>query len=120
MATKTWVGNQNYLTQNAADSRYISISFFARLFQAKNGSANVNPNDTTSTIDSIKALFGFWTDQYISALGQNSGGGGGGVSLNEPLSSINTSNMIGPNCRAERHDYRLGQCRIEMEIRCSG
>ena len=96
MATKTWVGNQNYLTQNAADSRYISISFFSRLFQAKNGNTNVNPNDTTSTIDSIKALFGFWTDQYISALGQNSGGGGGGVSLNEPLSSINTSNMIAP------------------------
>ena len=95
-ATQTWVGQQGFLTQNAADSRYISISFFARLFQAKNGSANVNPNDTTSTIDSIKALFGFWTDQYISALGQNSGGGGGGVSLNEPLSSINTSNMIAP------------------------
>lgn len=95
-ATQTWVGQQGFLTQTAADSRYISISFFARLFQAKNGSANVNPNDTTSTIDSIKALFGFWTDQYISALGQNSGGGGGGVSLNEPLSSINTSNMIAP------------------------
>ena len=96
MATKTWVGNQNYLTQNAADSRYVSIAFFGRLFQAKNGNTNVNPNDTTSTIDSIKAMFGFWTDQYISALGQNSGGGGGGVSLNEPLSSINTSNMIAP------------------------
>ena len=95
-ATQTWVGQQGFLTQTAADSRYISISFFARLFQAKNGSANVNPNDTTSAIDSIKALFGFWTDQYISALGQNSGGGGGGVSLNEPLSSINTSNMIAP------------------------
>ena len=95
-ATQTWVGQQGFLTQNAADSRYVSIAFFGRLFQAKNGNTNVNPNDTTSTIDSIKALFGFWTDQYISALGQNSGGGGGGVSLNEPLSSINTSNMIAP------------------------
>ena len=93
MATKTWVGNQNYLTQNDADSRYISISFFARLFQAKNGSANVNPNDTTSTIDSIKALFGFWTDQYISAIGQNSsGGGGGGSSTLAGLNDVNLSN----------------------------
>ena len=25
-------------------------------------------------------MFGFWTDQYLSALGQNSGGGGGGGS----------------------------------------
>jgi hypothetical protein len=96
MATKTWVNQQSFLTQTAADNRYISIAFFARLFQAKNGNTNVNPNDTTTTIDSIKAMFGFWTDQYLSALGQNSGGGGGGVSLNEPLSSINTSNMIAP------------------------
>lgn len=92
-ATQTWVGQQGFLTQNAADSRYISISFFARLFQAKNGSANVNPNDTTSTIDSIKAMFGFWTDQYISALGQNSGGGGGGSSTLAGLNDVNLGTL---------------------------
>ena len=79
MATKTWTSS-NYLSKADAANTYLSIAFFSRLFQAKNGNTNVNPNDTTSTIDSIKAMFGFWTDQYLSALGQNSGGGGGGGS----------------------------------------
>ena len=93
MATETWVGqqgyatqtwvNDNYLTQTAASSTYLSIAFFNRLFQAYEGTGSsatrVNPNDTTSTIDNVKAMFGFWTEQYISALGQGTGGGGGGV-----------------------------------------
>jgi hypothetical protein len=37
---------------------------------------------------------GFYTDSFVSALGLNSGGGG--VSLNEPLSSINASSMAAP------------------------
>ncbi len=90
MATKTWVG-QNY----------ISIAFFSRLFQAKNGSTNVNPNDTSSTIDNIKAMFGFWTDQYLSALGQNSGGGGGGLTLNEPLYGINNASLGSPSAAGQ-------------------
>lgn len=60
------------------DDNYISKAFFTKLFQAYNGSTLVEPNDTESTINNIKAMFGFWTEQYISALGQNSGGGGGG------------------------------------------
>lgn len=92
-ATQTWVGQQGFLTQNDADSRYVSIAFFGRLFQAKNGNTNVNPNDTTSTIDSIKAMFGFWTDQYISALGQNSGGGGGGSSTLAGLNDVNLGTL---------------------------
>ena len=82
MATETWVTN-NFLTQTAASSTYLSIAFFNRLFQAYAGTGSsairVNPNDTTSTIDNIKAMFGFWTEQYLSALGQGTGGGGGGV-----------------------------------------
>lgn len=66
VATQEWVG-QNYL----------SIAFFNRLFQTYNGTTRVNANDTTSTIDNIKAMFGFWTEQYISALGKNTSGGGG-------------------------------------------
>ena len=67
-----------YARQEWVDNNYISIEFFGRLFQAYNGNTTVNPNDTTTTIDNIKAMFGFWTEQYISALGQGSGGGGGG------------------------------------------
>ena len=86
VATQEWVSNN-----------YISINFFSRLFRAYNGNTLVNANDTTSTIDNIKAMFGFWTEQYISALGQNSGGGGGGgIVLAEPLQSINSAGLGTP------------------------
>ena len=75
LATQMWV-NQNYL----------SIEFFSSLFKAYapaettgDPDVEVTPNGgDTSTITNIKAMFGFWTEQYISALGQGSGGGGGG------------------------------------------
>lgn len=70
VATQAWV-NENYL----------SIEFFSKLFKAYDSAATPNevlPNDTASTITNIKAMFGFWTEQYISALGQNASGGGGG------------------------------------------
>ena len=80
-----------YLSKTDAANTYLSIAFFSRLFQAYNGSTAVNPNDTTSTIDSIKAMFGFWTEQYISALGQGSGGGGGGASALGDLVDVTIS-----------------------------
>ena len=71
-----------YATETWVDENYLSIEFFSKLFKAYN-SANpaveIKPNDTQSTITNIKAMFGFWTEQYLSALGQNAGGGGGGV-----------------------------------------
>ena len=79
------VQGSNVATQSWVNQNYISIAFFARLFQAYNGSTAINPNDTTSTIDNIKAMFGFWTERYISALGQNSSGSSGASSLSELL-----------------------------------
>ena len=71
--TKAWV-NQNY----------VSIEFFNRLFETYDSATptptQVLPNDLESTITNIKAKFGFWTEQFISALGQGTGGGGGGAS----------------------------------------
>lgn len=48
---------------------------------------------TTREITSIEAKVGLWTDYFLSALGLNSGGGGGGTSLNEPLASINNAGL---------------------------
>ena len=71
-----------YATQVWVNENYLSIEFFSKLFKAYDSAATPNeikPNDTQSTITNIKAMFGFWTQQYISALGQNPGGGGGGT-----------------------------------------
>ena len=90
MATQSWV-----------DENYLSIEFFSSLFKAYD-SATPTPNEIKpnagdpTTITNIKAMFGFWTEQYLSALGQNSGGGGGGTVLTEPLSSINTAGLGAP------------------------
>lgn len=69
---------------------FLTIAFFNRLFQAHNGNADVNANDISSTIDSIEAMFGFWTEQYISALGQSSGGSGGVGDVTWELLADNT------------------------------
>ena len=71
-----------YATQDWVGENYISIEFFSRLFQAhgtNNGQqTDIAPNDMDSTITSIEAMFGFWTDYYLSALGN---GGGLGSTL---------------------------------------
>lgn len=64
-----------YATQSWVDENYLSIEFFSKLFKAYNGSTEVQPNNAEATVDNIKAMFGFWTEQYVSALGKNSGGG---------------------------------------------
>ena len=69
-----------YATESWVNENYLSIEFFNSLFKAYDSASTPNeivPNggDTTA-ITNIKAMFGFWTEQYLSALGQNSGGGG--------------------------------------------
>lgn len=69
----------SYATQQWVGQNYVSIAFFNRLFAAYDSSnVIINPNDTTTAVDNIKALVGLWTQQYLSALGQGSDGGGGG------------------------------------------
>lgn len=94
-AISIMINNQLVATQPWVSQNFITIEFFDRLFRAYNGNTLVNANNTTSTIDNIKAMFGFWTEQYISALGQNAGGGGG-IVLTEPLQSINSAGLGTP------------------------
>lgn len=85
------------LTQATADQRYVTIDFFNAIFAIYRGNDRVTPNANTGNIDAIKALVGLYTDQYLSALGQDSGGGGGGVTLNQPLEAINNAGLSAPS-----------------------
>lgn len=76
-----------YATQAWVEQNYISKKFFSSLLKIYNGTDTdtneIKPNaelPTNKTNVNIKAMFGFWTQQYLSSLGKNgsSGGGGGG------------------------------------------
>ena len=59
-----------YATEMWTEENYVGKEFFSSLFKAYDANGNeVLPNDTDTQIDNIKAMFGFWTDFYISALG---------------------------------------------------
>jgi len=93
------------LNRNEMDARYVRLDFFNALFQAYSSEtiSDQNKIDPTSwtaqtTVNNLKILVGAWTDQYLSAKGlNNSGSGGSGVSLNEPLNGINTANIGAPS-----------------------
>ena len=62
-------------SQYWVDENYISKLFFNRLFTVLDEDGNaIEPNDTETAIESIQSMFGFWSELYISALGQGSGG----------------------------------------------
>lgn len=67
-------------TKTEADAKYMTIAAFERLFNALDSNSQKVNHPYSSGVDSIKALFGLWTEEYMSALGQGSGGGGGGGS----------------------------------------
>ena len=91
MATQTWVGQQGFATQTWVGQNFITIAYFDRLFRAYNDSTLVSHNDTTSTINNIKAMFGFWTEFYLSALGT---GGVSSVSISlSQLADVNVSGV---------------------------
>lgn len=71
---------------DAALARKVDVDFFAQLFEVYDGfdpatATKIETNGTmpTSTTSvNIKALFGFWSQSFVSALGISPGGGGGG------------------------------------------
>lgn len=88
-----------YALQSWVDDNYLSIDFFSSLFKAYDGNAvaanEIKPNDDLPSSQSninIKAMFGFWTEKYLSALGQGTGGGGGGSSALSDLVDVSINN----------------------------
>ena len=64
-----------YATQIWTEQNYVNKEFFSSLFKAYDANGNeVLPNDTETVIDNIKAMFGFWTELYVSALGKSPDG----------------------------------------------
>lgn len=83
-----------YATQGWVEQNYVSKAFFSRLFTALDADGEaVEPNDEETDIYNIQAMFGLWTEQYLSALGLNpeGGGGGGGASYLGDLEDVNVA-----------------------------
>ncbi len=78
----------NVYSKTEADAKFMTIAAFENLFAALNSSGNAVSHPYSSGVDSIKVLFGLWTQQYLSALGQNSSGGGGGASTLAGLNDV--------------------------------
>ena len=89
-----------YATQAWVEQNYISKKFFSSLLKIYNGTDTdtneIKPNaelPTNKTNVNIKAMFGFWTQQYLSSLGKNgSSGGGGGSSTLAGLLDVELNN----------------------------
>ena len=62
-----------YAKEGWVNENYLSIEFFNRIFTIhgtdNNTDVDVEPNDLETTITGIEAMFGFWTEYYVSALG---------------------------------------------------
>lgn len=86
---------------DAALARKVDVDFFAQLFEVYDGfdpatATKIETNATmpTSTASvNIKALFGFWSQGFLSTLGVSpgGGGGGGGASYLGDLEDVNIS-----------------------------
>ena len=97
--TLSGYGITDAYTKTEADAKFMTIAAFENLFNALNSSGQKVNHPYSSAVASIKALFGLWTDQYLSALGNNSSGGG--TILAEPLASINTANLGMPTASGQ-------------------
>lgn len=81
----------NVYTKTEADQKFMTIAAFENLFNALDSSSQKVSHPYSSGVASIKAMVGLWTNQYLSALGLNSSGGGGGASTLNDLLDVNIS-----------------------------
>lgn len=80
-----------YYTKTEADAKFMTIAAFENLFNALNSSSQKVSHPYSSGVASIKALKGLWTEQFLTALGQGSSGGGSVAALSD-LTDANISN----------------------------
>ena len=84
-ASETWVTDH-----------FVTKSYFESLFELYDADSKIATNGTIPVDRSkvnIKAMFGFWAEQYISSLGRSANGNSGGDTLLEPLRSINNAGL---------------------------
>ena len=69
------LNQENVATQKWVDDNYLSIDFFRGVFKVYAQNGEITPNNTNllTAATNIKAMFGFWTESYISALGRGNG-----------------------------------------------
>ena len=82
-----------FATQAWVDDNYVSIEWFDQIFQVFDDSTKLDVNADLPVDQSkmnIKAMFGFWTNFYVSALGN-----GGQIGASIYLSSLADVNVAG-------------------------
>ena len=82
-----------FATQAWVDNNYVSIEWFDQIFQVFDDSTKLDVNGELPVDQSkmnIKAMFGFWTNFYVSALGN-----GGQVGASITLASLADVNVAG-------------------------
>ena len=86
-------GSGGGVSQQWVEENYISKAFFTHLFtvHSTTSGTDVEPNDVDTAVGSIEALFGLYSEKFISALGENSSGGGGGSTTLGGLLDVNLS-----------------------------
>lgn len=83
-------GGRQVATQEWVGRNFVKAEWFDKIFQVFNDSTKIAVNGTLPSDTSrmnIKAMFGFWTDFYVSALG-NGGQAGNAIYLSQ-LADVN-------------------------------
>ena len=86
----TCEGGRQVATREWTERTFVKIAWFDQIFQVFNDSTKIDVNGTLPSDTSrmnIKAMFGFWTDFYVSALG-NGGQAGNAIYLSQ-LADVN-------------------------------
>lgn len=95
------VGGGGGVSASWVDENYVSKEFFSALFKVFNGTGSgateIEPNDEMPTPDTnvnIEAMYGLWTERFLTAMGQGpDGSGGGGATYLSQLLDVVISNQ---------------------------